>query len=380
MQKKLIFKTDIARKFILFSIIPTFLVAVFFIFVVIDVQEKSLQETHIKLLKNIDYKVNSFSSELFEIEKIIAETKGKDKNIYNNILKFKGYISSIVAIQSDGKIKKIFSNEKVPFDKKFDYAKVLDLETFLETKNSVLGDVYVVEETNESYIPYLFEYSGTIYILNINLEYFNDYLKALLGEDNSIQVCIIDKNGNYIVNSMSSEANKERKSFYKTATGKTILLGKEYELLQFSEKNQIQRVTYSIQKDTNWKLLVKDEFDKVYEFIQNILLIVGTFIILLLIFVVITAKKVAKNIVEPIESLVLEIQDFANETEHLDTTNSTESRYYIFNVLIDSFEKMKDDIIDREIEFKNLSEHLEEKTTQLETMNQTLKIRLQSEK
>lgn len=117
-----------------------------------------------------------------------------------------------------------------------------------------------------------------------------------------------------------------------------------------------------------------------YEFIQNILLIVGIFIILLLIFVIITAKKVAKNIVEPVESLILEIQDFANETEHLDTTNSTESRYYIFNILIDSFEKMKDDIIDREIEFKNLSEHLEEKTTQLETMNQTLKIRLQSEK
>jgi predicted PurR-regulated permease PerM len=380
MQKKLIYKTDITRKLILFSIIPTFLLAVFFIFVVVDAQEKSLQETHIKLLKNIDYKVNSFSSELFEIEKIIAETKGKDKNIYNNIFKFRKYISSIVLIDNDGKIKKIFSNEKVPFDKTFDYAKVLDLKTFLETKNSVLGDVYVIEDTNESYVPYLFEYNGTIYILNIKLEYFNDYLKALLGEDKSTLVCIVDKKGTYIVNSLSPEANKEKKNFYKTATGKITLLGKEYELLQFSEKNQTQRVTYTIQKDTNWKLVVKDGFDKVYEFIQNILLIVGTFIILLLIFVVITAKKVAKNIVEPVESLILEIQDFANETEHLDTTNSTESRYYIFNILIDSFEKMKDDIIDREIEFKNLSEHLEEKTTQLETMNQTLKIRLQSEK
>jgi methyl-accepting chemotaxis protein len=380
MQKKLIYKTDITRKFILFSIIPTFLLAVFLIFICIDLEEESLKETHIKLLKNIDYKMNSFLTELFEIEKIIVETNGKDKNIYNNIFKFREYISSIVLIDNDGKIKKIFSNQKVLFDKKFDYAKVLDLETFLETKNSVLGDVYVVEETNESYVPYLFEYNGTIYILNIKLEYFNDYLKALLGEDKSTLVYIIDKNGSCIVNSFSPEANKERKNFYKTATGKTTLLGKEYELLQFSEKNQTQRVTYTIQKDTNWKLVVKDEFDKVYEFIQNILLIVGIFILILLIFVVITAKKVAKNIVEPVESLILEIQDFANETEHLDTTNSTESRYYIFNILIDSFEKMKDDIIDREIEFKNLSEHLEEKTTQLETMNQTLKIRLQSEK
>jgi hypothetical protein len=380
MQKKLIFKTDITRKFVLFSIIPTFLLAVFLIFVLIDLEEKSLQKTHIKLLKNIDYKVNSFSNELFEIEKMIVEIKGKDKNIYNNIFKFKGYLSSIVVIDNEGKIKKIFSNQKVPFDKKFDYAKVLDLETFLETKKSILGDVYVVEETNESFIPYLFEYNGTIYILNIKLEYFNDYLKALLGDDKSTLVCIIDKNGSCIVNSLNLEANKERKNFYKTATGKATLLGKEYELLKFSEKNQTQRVTYALQKDTQWKLLVKDEFDKVYEFIQNILLIIGIFILLLLILVVITAKKVAKRIVEPVESLILEIQDFANETEHLDTTNSIESRYYIFNILIDSFEKMKDDIIDREIEFKNLSEHLEEKTTQLETINQTLKIRLQSEK
>ena len=41
---------------------------------------------------------------------------------------------------------------------------------------------------------------------------------------------------------------------------------------------------------------------------------------------------------------------------------------------------MKNDIIDREIELINLNEHLEEKTTQLETINQTLQIKLQSEK
>lgn len=380
MQRKLTFKTDITRKFIIFSIIPSVLLALFFIFVIIDLKEDSLEEAHVKLLKSIDYKVTSFSNELSSIEQIIIETKGKDKYIYNNTLKFRSYISSIVLLDYNGNIKKIYSNEKVPFDKKFDYGKTLDLKAFLTTKKSLLGDVYFFEEGNKSYIPYLFEYNGTIYLLNINLDYFNDYIKTLVGEDTSIRVCIVDKNGICIVNSLSKDAVRERTSFYKTATSKAVSVGNEYELLKFSEKNQTQRVTYINQKETGWKLLVKDEFDKVYDFIQNILLVIGSFFILLFVFTIITAKKVAKSIVEPVESLILEIQDFANETEHLDTTNSIQSKYFIFNVLIDSFEKMKNDIIDREIELKNLNEHLEERTTHLETFNQTLQIKLESQK
>ncbi len=380
MYKKLIFKTDITRKFIFFSIIPSFLIVLFFMFVIVDLQENKLKETHINLLKIIDSKVNLFLDELSTIEQIIIERKGKNKYIYDDILKFKSYLSSIILLDTNGKIKNIYSSKEFKVDKKFDYTKIIDFKTFLETKKSVLGNIYVVEETNESYIPYLFEYNGTIYILNINLTYFNDYIKTLLDADNSIQVYIVDKNGTSILNSLNSDESKQKTSFYKTPTGKATLLGNEYELIKFSEKNQTQRVTFINQRETEWKIFVKDRFDKVYNLVQTILLILGSFLILLFIFIIITAKKIAKNTVDPIESLILEIQDFANETEHQDTTNTTKSQYYIFNILIDSFEKIKEDIIDKEIELANIKEHLEEKTIQLETMNQTLKIRLQSEK
>jgi len=379
-QKKFTFKKDITKKFMFFAIIPSLLLTLFLFYIIIDLKEDFVKDSHIKTLKNIDSSITSFYSELASTEEMIIKAKNKDKSIYQNILNFRKYIASIVLIDKNGKVKKIYSNQKIPFDHKFDYLKVFDLKTFLETKQSFLGDIYSLQETNVSYLPYLFESNGTIYILNIKLEHFNNYIKTLVGEDKSIKVCIVDKNGLCIVDSLHLETVKEDKTFYKTTTGKATLLGKEYELLKFSEKNQTQRVTYINQKDTGWKLIVKDEFDKVYDFIQNILLIIISFLILLFVLTIITAKKVAKSIVEPVESLILEIQDFANETEHLDTTNDIKSKYYIFNILIASFEKMKNDIIDREIELINLNEHLEEKTTQLETINQTLQIKLQSEK
>ena len=277
-------------------------------------------------------------------------------------------------------IKKIYSNQKISFDKKFDYSTVFDLPTFLETKKSFLGDLYSFPKSDELYIPYIFEYNGTIYIFNIQLEYFNTYTKTLVGDDSSLRVCVVDKNGTYLVNSLNDSMVQNKISFLNTPISKAILVGEEYQLIKFSEKNKTLRATYLNQKNTEWKIVIRDEFDKVYPFMQNTLLIIGSFLLFLFILAIIIAKKVARNIVEPVESLILEIEEFANETESFDISSNIKSKYYIFNVLIESFENMKSDIIDRELELKNLNEHLEEKTAELETINQTLRIKLETQR
>ncbi len=380
MTKRLTFKVDITRKFTFFAIIPSVLIALFLILIIVDLKENSLKESHIKLLKSIDYKLTSLHEELISVEQIIAKSKGKNKFLYNDILYFRDYISSIALLDRNGKTKNIYSNSKVPLNKNFDYSKTLDLKNFLETKKSFLGDTYFCEEANEHCIPYIFESNKTIYIINIKLTYFNDFVKTLVGEDKFIKVCIIDKNGIYIVNSMSLEAVQDRNSFYNTPISKAILFDKEYQFVEFSQKNKTSKVIYANQKETGWKLLVKDEFDTTYDFIQNILLGVVLVLILLFVIVIIVGKKVARSVEEPVESLIHEIEDFADETEYLDITSSIKSKYYIFNVLIESFEQMKNDIVDRELELKSLNEHLEEKTTQLELLNQMLQIKLESQK
>ena len=243
-----------------------------------------------------------------------------------------------------------------------------------------MGDLYSFPKSDELYIPYIFEYNGTIYIFNIQLEYFNTYTKTLVGDDSSLRVCVVDKNGTYLVNSLNDSMVQNKISFLNTPISKAILVGEEYQLIKFSEKNKTLRATYLNQKNTEWKIVIRDEFDKVYPFMQNTLLIIGSFLLFLFILAIIIAKKVARNIVEPVESLILEIEEFANETESFDISSNIKSKYYIFNVLIESFENMKSDIIDRELELKNLNEHLEEKTAELETINQTLRIKLETQR
>ena len=385
MGSKLTFKADITRKFMFFSLVPSFILALSLIFIIINLKENSLKEPHIGLPKSTDYKLHSFYTELEMIERIVRESSSSHPLVFNDILRFKTYVSSIVVLDMQGEIQKIHSKQEIKSHTRANYIKNINIKDFLATKKSFLGDVYFFEATNESYMPYIFEHKGSVYILNINLEYFNNYIKSLVGDDRSIRLCIVDKNGLCLVNSLDLNTVKNRASFYDTAASKAIPLGKEYELIEFKQlkDNEISRLTYSNQKETGWMLVVKDEGDKVYPLVRNIIVITGIFLLLISLLVVIISKKVAQSIVQPLENLIFGIQDFANDTNSDETKNSITSKYYIFSVLVDSFEKMKNQIIDREMELKNLNEHLEEKieekTALLEDANYHLKIKIDEE-
>ncbi len=379
MQKQLTFKKDITRKFMIFAIIPSFLLAISLLYTLSTLKEDSIKETHTKLLENINYSILDFYNQITTTEQVILSSKEKDRTIFQNILQLNNAISSIIIIDYNGKMKKIYENEPNLLYKNFNFNEILNIKSFTVDKKSFFGNLYKLPNSDQSFIPFYFHYNNAIGIINIDGEYFQKYVERLLKNDLSLSIYIVNESGLCIANSFATPTQKEQFSFYTTATSKAILLNDPNKLIKFSDKNKTTRVTYINQKEMMWKIIVKDLNDKVLNYIQNILLFIGSFMILLLIFTIITARRVARNIVEPVESLILEIQDFANEIEHFETTTTIKSKYYIFNVLIESFEKMKDDIIDREIELKNLNDTLEEKTNQLETLNQTLQYRLQSQ-
>lgn len=379
MQNQLTFKKDITRKFMIFAIIPSFLLAISLLYTIATLKEDSIRDMHIKILENVDSSISDLSIEITSIANVIVTKKEKDQIFFNNLLQLNNTISSIIIIDYNGKIKKIYSNEPNSDYKDFDFNKILNINSFKEEKKSFFGNLYTLVQSDQSFIPFYFHYNNSIGIINIKREFLQAKVERLVKNDLSLSVCIVDNNGLCVANSFQVFGQKEQFSFYTTATSKAILLNDPNRLIKFSDKNKTSRATYTNQKETMWKIIVKDTNDKVLNYIQNILLFIGSFMILLLIFTIVTAKKVARNIVEPVESLILEIQDFANEIEHFETTTTIKSKYYIFNVLIESFEKMKDDIIDREIELKNLNDTLEERTNQLEILNQTLQYKLKSQ-
>jgi|GEM_PF-3848120 hypothetical protein len=368
MEKQTILKQVIIRKFILSTIIPSFLLAIVLIYMLINLKENSIKETHANFLTAIDKHIKSFyEDKLILVETTIKEANKNDKYLFENILKLNSSISSIIALDSKGKIKKIYSYQNSFIDKKIDFKKQINLDSFLKTKQSFFGNTYSFSDKSTNFfLPYVFESKGTIYIINIDVDYFSSYIKSLLKNNSSIAVFLVDKNNLCIVNSFE----EERLSPYTLATSKAILKNNQYELIKFSDKNKTYRITYTNQQEIGWKIVVKDTYDQVLSYIQNILFFTIGFMLILLITTILIVKRFVRNIIEPVESLILEIEDFTHNIEYFEPTNIIKSKYHIFNTLIESFETMKNDIIDREMELKDLNEHLEEKTLQLEKLQE----------
>lgn len=368
MEKQTILKQVIIRKFILSTIIPSFLLAIVLIYMLINLKENSIKETHANFLTAIDKHIKSFyEDKLILVETTIKEANKNDKYLFENILKLNSSISSIIALDSKGKIKKIYSYQNSFIDKKIDFKKQINLDSFLKTKQSFFGNTYSFSDKSTNFfLPYVFESKGTIYIINIDVDYFSSYIKSLLKNNSSIAVFLVDKNNLCIVNSFE----EERLSPYTLATSKAILKNNQYELIKFSDKNKTYRITYTNQQEIGWKIVVKDTYDQVLSYIPNILFFTIGFMLILLITTILIVKRFVRNIIEPVESLILEIEDFTHNIEYFEPTNIIKSKYHIFNTLIESFETMKNDIIDREMELKDLNEHLEEKTLQLEKLQE----------
>lgn len=368
MEKQTILKQVIIRKFILSTIIPSFLLAIVLIYMLINLKENSIKETHVNFLTAIDKHIKSFyEDKLILVETTIKEANKNDKYLFENILKLNSSISSIITLDSKGKIKKIYSYQNSFIDKKIDFKKQINLDSFLKTKQSFFGNTYSFSDKSTNFfLPYVFESKGTIYIINIDVDYFSSYIKSLLKNNSSIAVFLVDKNNLCIVNSFE----EERLSPYTLATSKAILKNNQYELIKFSDKNKTYRITYTNQQEIGWKIVVKDTYDQVLSYIQNILFFTIGFMLILLITTILIVKRFVRNIIEPVESLILEIEDFTHNIEYFEPTNIIKSKYHIFNTLIESFETMKNDIIDREMELKDLNEHLEEKTLQLEKLQE----------
>jgi C4-dicarboxylate-specific signal transduction histidine kinase len=216
------------------------------------------------------------------------------------------------------------------------------------------------------------------------LEFFNHYISSLVGGDESIRLCVVDTNGLCLINSLDLNSVKSRESFYDKPAYEAIKGTNEYQLIKFysSVLQTDVRLMYTSQKDTRWILVVKDEYDVIHSSLLYVALWIVSFLLIIVGISLLTSKRVSNNIIEPIEYLTHEIEEFANGKHKTDDL-VFQSRYKIFSSLFASFMKMKQTINLRENELEELNENLEEKVAQktiaLQDLNKNLAKRVSSE-
>ena len=383
MKKQLTFKNDIRKKLLQFSILPIlFLSIVFTIFIYITL-EKSYEESHVRILNTIDYRLNSFFNETLEKVKHLKKDNMEISEI-NFMFKHSEEFDSVMVINQAGIIEKSFFRNNNQSFKGFDYSNNKIFERFLNNnKESFFSNVYFSSLSNSRNISYIFEYDKKIYMINYNLKEFNKYIQYI-NKSFDGKIVVIDKNGKYIIDTSQTLVNN--KSFFNTSIYENLIkTDNEYKYLEFYDEELYKDnfITFMINKDTKWIVALFDNSDELDSILLQIIILVLVFVIVLGLVILAAISKVTHRIVDPLYSITDQMDKLSNNEIKKKTYINGNVEYPMFKKIIVSFNIMQDKVLHREEELiklnKSLEEKVNEKTLELEEINKNLQKRIESE-
>jgi len=382
MKKQLTFKNDIRKKLLQFSILPIIFLSIFFTLFIYITLEKSYEDSHVRILNTIDYRLNTFFNETLEKVKHLKKDDMKLSEI-NFMFTHSEEFDSIMIMNKTGIIKKSFFKTNKQSFEGFDYSNNKIFKRFLNNKKAFFSNVYFSSLSNSRNISYIFEYKENIYMINYNLNEFNKYIQYI-NKSFDGQIVVIDKNGKYIIDTSQRVVNN--KSFFNTSIYENLIKkDNQYKYLEFydEELKKDNFITFMINKDTSWIVALIDNSDELDYILLQIITLVLVFLIILGLAIIVGISKVTQKIVDPLYSITDQMDKLSNNEVSKTTYINGNVEYPMFKKIIVSFNIMQDKVLQREDELINLNKNLEEKvaekTLELEEINKNLQKRIKHE-
>ena len=351
-----IFKKDLYRKFLLFSILPLILLSLNFVFLIIREKFDLILSQHTNIIKNIQYNINIFNQDIKDIPELLKGiTNTERKKLLSDILKYKNSIDTIMILNKTGIIEEISSKTNIKVFEGYDYSQKPIFKEYIEKKNDFLSNIYFSNLAATPLVSYVFEFHNQIFIIELNLDFINKLVLNLNPSTISdVSVSIIDKNGLYILDTFDKFNVKNRNSFFTTKLYKdNIAINSENSLIKYFNEStkKYNYVSYMTFNNLSWMIIVKENNNKIDEYIFNVFLVILFIISIIAFIIIMTAKKIVNNIVNPLELLTLNINKFTNDhSSKID--GNIRSDYNIFTILIKNFKYMQKSIIDNEESLK----------------------------
>ena len=351
-----IFKKDLYRKFLLFSILPLILLSLNFVFLIIREKFDLILSQHTNIIKNIQYNINIFNQDIKDIPELLKGiTNTERKKLLSDILKYKNSIDTIMILNKTGIIEEISSKTNIKVFEGYDYSQKPIFKEYIEKKNDFLSNIYFSNLADTPLVSYVFEFHNQIFIIELNLDFINKLVLNLNPSTISdVSVSIIDKNGLYILDTFDKFNVKNRNSFFTTKLYKdNIAINSENSLIKYFNEStkKYNYVSYMTFNNLSWMIIVKENNNKIDEYIFNVFLVILFIISIIAFIIIMTAKKIVNNIVNPLELLTLNINKFTNDhSSKID--GNIRSDYNIFTILIKNFKYMQKSIIDNEESLK----------------------------
>ena len=300
-----------------------------------------------QILYQIESEMDKFLSKIYKISSYIKNNYNQDSNLLKNIVDTNTNISSILVLSKDGIIEDFYATTNLNIYKGFDYS---NQEYFkgIKENNDYWSNVFLSTIDEEASISYSFKLSDKVVVLIVQLKEVSDFISRFKNQDNTYMIKVFDNGGTVILNPNNPDLvlqrfnEKSQKVF-----SELIDVLKSYQFTIFYSKifEQEQYGTYTSIEKTGWKIVVRESYELILKSLNNIIFGMIFSMVTFIIVATLLSLKISKRIFRSFDDVQQTTASIANGNYSIDIRKSY---YSEFNILLNSFNKMKIEIDKRE--------------------------------
>ena len=310
-----------------------------------------IQHNQKQVLFQIESEIGKFLIKINKISSYVKTNYREDTKILKSIVDTNTNISAILVLNKDGIIEDFYATTNLNIYKGFDYS---NQEYFRELKaKDYWSNIFLSTVDEEASISYSFKLDDKVIVFMIQLKEISDSISRFKNQDNTNMIKIFDANGTLILNPNNPDLVMQRYN-EKSHEIFTRLIDKlsPYEFNTFYSIifNQEEYGTYTIVKQTGWRIVIRESYDLILKSLVNILFAMFFSISIFIVVALLVSLKISKRIFKSFDSLQRTTASIADRNYDVEIKKT----YYTeFDNLLSSFNKMKMEIDRREDSLKS---------------------------
>ena len=342
-------KKQILQLLIIFSSVVTVIIGLISMNNLYNSKLKIIEHNQEQVLSQVEHEVNRFLLDISNITEFIAMNYEFDKNILKNIVRTNASISSILILDNNGKIEDFYALSNLNIYKGFDYSNKKYFKNLKKSKNNdYWSSIFLSTVDEEPTVSYSYSYRSKTIVIMIKLKELAQFITRFRNYDDSHMVRIFDNEGILILNPDSPSLVLQRfnatssEIYTKLINKKRVYTQENYKSIK---NNRNEYGMYTTIKKTNWKIVVRENYQEILDELNEIVLGVILFIFISIILSIFFSLKISKKVFKSLDDL----QRITKSISDGKYDAKLEKTYYKeFNYLLKSFNKMQIKIDKRE--------------------------------
>ena len=301
-----------------------------------------------QILFQIESEMDKFLSKIYKISFYIKNNYKDNNELLKNIVDTNTNISSILVLNKEGIIEDFYATTNLNIYKGFDYSNQDYFKGIKYGNDDYWSNVFLSTIDEDVSLSYSFKSDDKIVVLMIQLKEISDFISRFKNQDDSYMVKIFDNNGTIILNPSNPDLVLQRfNEKSQEVFTKLINLVKPYQFAVFFSNitYQEQYGTYISIEKTNWKIVVRESYELILKSLNTIIIGIALSIITFIIIAILLSLKISKRIFKSLDDLQQTTTSIASGNYDIETKDSY---YEEFNLLLNSFNKMRIEINKRE--------------------------------